>query len=181
MGGQARGPRTNAVLEDAAPAEGDALKLVGFRIEDWRFAIRLEQVQTAIMPCPITRVFHMPDFVLGIISLRGTMVGVLDLGRLLGMTGGSGGGFRRLLVVSGRGIQAAIPVHDVFRIPDVAAGLVAPIPASVPPAFKAYLEGVINTTALPGCTAAEGEATITLVDVSAIFDSPAVRALTGLP
>lgn len=181
MGGQARGARANAVREGAAPAEADALRLVGFRIEDWRFAIRLEQVQTAIMPCPITRVFHLPDFVLGIISLRGTMVGVLDLGRLLGMTGGSGGNFQRLLVVSGRGIQAAISVHEVFRIPDVASELVAPIPASVQPAFRAYLEGVINTTSLAGYTAAEGETTITLIDVAAIFDSPAIRALTGLP
>jgi purine-binding chemotaxis protein CheW len=181
MSGQARGARSNAVGDRDAPADGDALKLVGFRIEDWRFAIRLEQVQTATMPCPITRVFHLPEFVLGIISLRGTMVGVLDLGRLLGMTGGSGGSFQRLLVVSGRGIQAAIPVHDVFRIPDVAPELVAPVPASVPPACRAYLEGVINTTAVPGCSTAEGETTITLVDVATIFDSPAIRVLTGFP
>ena len=120
--------------------EQDVLKLVGFRIDDWRFAVRLAQVQTSLMPCRITRVFHTPPFVSGIISLRGTIVCVLDLGRLLGL-GGSTATHRRFLVVRESGIQAAIPVHDVFRIPDIPAELVEPLPPSVEPSQRSILEG----------------------------------------
>lgn len=162
---------------------GDAqepLRLVGFRIEDWRFAVRLEQVKTSIMPCSITRVFHVPDFVLGVISLRGTIVGVLDLGRLLGLSSVSGS-WQRFIVVSAAGVQAAIPVHDVFRIPDVVPELLAPLPPSVTPAQKQYLDSIINTTRLEGFEVRTGEDTLTLVDVATVFKAPDIRALRGKP
>jgi purine-binding chemotaxis protein CheW len=153
---------------------------VGFRIEDWRFAVRLEQVQTAIMPCAITRVFHVPDYIRGIVSLRGTIVGVLDLGRLLGLEAGTAS-YQRLLVVTSRAVQAAIPVHEVFRVPDVPADAVAPVPPGVQAPQRLLLEGVINAAAVPGWQAQEGEATITLIDVATIFESPGVRSLRGAP
>lgn len=162
---------------DLVADETETLKLVGFRIEDWRLAVRLDQVQTSIMPPPVTRVFHVPDYIKGIINLRGTIVGVLDLGRLLGLAR-SGGGHLRYLVVKSGGVQAAIPVHEVFRLPDVPLSLVAPLPSSVSPNQKQYLEGIINTSNLPGWSAA-GEETVTLIDVTTLFDSPAIRALRG--
>jgi purine-binding chemotaxis protein CheW len=169
---------TAGAADRGARLDEDVLKLVGFRIEDWRFAVRLEQVKTSIMPCRVTRVFCLPDYVQGIISLRGSIVGVLDLGRLLGIPSSSGG-HRRLIVVEsqGLGIQAAIPVHDVFRVPDVPRDAVAPLPPSVSTAQKPYLEGIVN---LSGITEQTGEGdTITLVDADTLFDAPALRELRG--
>lgn len=159
-------------------AEVESLKLVGFRIEDWRFAVRLEQVKTAIMPSTITRVFHVPEYIRGIISLRGTIVGVLDLGRLLGLSRGTGG-YSRLLVVSGGGVQAAIPVHDVFRIPDIAPDAVDALPSNLQPSLKQYLEGIVNTSGMENQSRGDGEDTITLIDVAMIVDSQALRDLRG--
>lgn len=156
----------------------DTLKLVGFRIEDWRFAVRLEQVKTSIMPSEVTRVFHLPEYIKGIISLRGTMVGVLDLGALLGVTHTSTG-FQRFLVVSGGTVQAAIPVHDVFRTPDVALSQVEAVPPSVPTGQRHYLEGIVNTSG-GAEVSLRGEDTITLIDVAMVFESPALRELRGI-
>ena len=167
-------------MADPGSQRGDeeTLKLVGFRIEDWRFAVRLAQVQTAIMPCTITRVFHVPEHIRGIVSLRGTIVGVLDLGRLLGLSRLTGG-YTRLLVVAGGNVQAAIPVHDVFRIPDIPVEKVEPLPTNLQPSQKQYLEGVINISDLPGRTGRQGEDTITLIDVDMVFESPIMRELRG--
>ena len=156
--------------------EANVLRLVGFRIADWRFCIRLSQVQTSLMPCPVTRVFHTPEFVRGIISLRGIIVCVLDLGRLLGL-GGQADSHHRFLVVSDSGIQAALPVDDVFRIPEIPADLVEPLPASVAPAHRAILEGVINTASLEDVHDGSGEDTLTLIDAGALFEAPDVAAL----
>jgi purine-binding chemotaxis protein CheW len=156
--------------------DDSVLRLVGFRIADWRFCIRLSQVQTSLMPCEITRVFHTPEFVRGIISLRGIIVCVLDLGRLLGLSGRSDS-HQRFLVVSDSGIQAAIPVGDVFRIPEIPAGLVEPLPASVAPAHRTILEGVINTASLEDVEGTTGEDTLTLLDAAALFEAPEVAAL----
>ena len=164
----------------AEQAEQDLLKFVGFRIEDWRFGVRLEQVRTAILPCRVTRVFHLPEFVKGIISLHGTIVGVLDLGKLLGLST-TQGAYRRFLVVSSHGIQAAIPVHEVFRIPNVPLEAIDALPTTVTPAQKQYLEGVINCANVPGSDPKKGEDTITLLDSDMLFDSPVIRALRGKP
>lgn len=166
---------------DGQEGAEELLNLVGFRIEDWHFAVRLEQVQTSILPCPVTRVFHLPDFVLGIISLRGTIVGVLDLGRLLGLSASSSA-FRRFVVVKSDGIQAAVPTHEVFRIPPISPALISALPHSVTPTQKQYLEGIINTSALQGWSESDDRSdTITLIDVAQIFGSQALRTLRGRP
>ena len=164
----------SAPLQDAA--DGTVLRLVGFRIADWRFCVRLSQVQTSLMPCEITRIFHTPEFIRGIISLRGIIVCVLDLGRLLGLDVRADS-HHRFLVVSESGIQAAIPVGDVFRIPEIPDGLIEPLPASVAPAHRAILEGVINTAGLEGMDGRTGQDTLTLIDAGSLFEAPEVAAL----
>ena len=37
-------------------ADEPVLDLVGFRIEHWRFVVRLSQVKTSVMPTEVTRV-----------------------------------------------------------------------------------------------------------------------------
>jgi purine-binding chemotaxis protein CheW len=157
----------------------DVLRLVGFRIEDWRFAVRFSQVRTSVLPCAVTRVFLLPSFVRGVINLRGTVVCVLDLGTLLGLDV-EAGKMQRLLVVRDGGIEAAIPVNDVFRVPDLAADLVEPVPSGVSSAHREFIEGVVNLSRVPGIDFSSAEATLTLIDVASIFASTPVRALRGM-
>ncbi|MFW5740036.1 MAG: chemotaxis protein CheW [Myxococcota bacterium] len=166
-------------MEDLDFGGADVLRLVGFRIEHWRFAVRLAQVKTSMLPCPITQVFHTPSFVQGIISLHGAIVCVLDFGSLLGLRS-TGAKYRRFLVVSNEGVEAALPVHDVFRIPEVAASQLVSVPPHVPLDNRALLEGVINTSSLGPAFESTTEDTITLVDVASMFDAPPIRALRGL-
>ena len=160
--------------------EGDVLHLVGFRIDHWRFAVRLAQVKTSMLPSSITRVFHTPPFVQGIISLHGAIVCVLDLGRLLGLRS-TGAKYRRFLVIADQGVEAAIPVHDVFRIPEVPSSCVEAVPPHLPRESRLLLEGVINTSSLAPEVRSEGEDdTMTLVNAATVFDAPPVRVLRGL-
>jgi purine-binding chemotaxis protein CheW len=129
------------------------------------------------MPTEVTRVFHTPEFVRGIVSLRGTIVCVLDLGRLLGLESPPGT-HRRFLVVRESGVQAAIPVHDVFRVPEIPPGRVETLPPSIETSQRAILEGVLNTTGMEG-VAESGVDTLTLLDVRSLFEAPQVAALRG--
>jgi purine-binding chemotaxis protein CheW len=156
----------------------EPLHLVGFRIEHWRFAVRLSQVKTSMLPCTVTRVFHTPPFVQGIISLHGAIVCVLDLGRLLGLHT-TGAKHRRFIVLSEGGVEAAIPAHDVFRIPEVMASEVGPVPIHVPPDNRMLLEGILNMSARTKDQPEATEDTITLVNAKTLFDAPALRALRG--
>lgn len=164
----------------ATPDDDDALlHLVGFRIDHWRFAVRLSQVKTSMLPCAITRVFHTPPFVQGIISLHGAIVCVLDLGRLLGLRTAAAKA-RRFLVLSDHGVDAAIPVHDVFRAPEISAQEIGPVPPHVMPPARSLLEGVINTASIANRVDQAGEDSITLLNAAMLFEAAPIRALRGL-
>lgn len=154
------------------------LELVGFRIGDWRFAVRLSQVKTSVMPTEVTRVWLMPPWVKGIISLHGNIVCVLDLGQLLGLADVSSRWSRLMVITDGR-VEAAIPVHEVFRIPEVPAQLVEPLPPTVDARNRELLQGIVNTTALSPDRSGGGEDTLTLIDTSQLFAAPEVKALRG--
>lgn len=171
-------PDRAKTMNIVAPDSSEPLELMGFRIEHWRFAVRLSQVKTSMMPCPVTRVFLTPPFVSGIISLHGSIVCVLDLGKLLALSS-SGAKFRRFVVLSDNGVEAAIPAHDVFRIPDVNPSEIEPVPANLPPDHRMLLEGVINQAAREDVHPEVGN-TITLLNAKTLFDSPPLRALRGL-
>ncbi|MCU0693138.1 MAG: chemotaxis protein CheW [Polyangiaceae bacterium] len=156
----------------------DVLQLVGFRVDHWRFAVRLAQVRTSVMPCAVTRVFHTPAFVLGIISLHGTVVAVLDLGRLLGFQA-SRAKHARFLVISDAGMDAAIPVHEVFRLPAIPRELLETVPPHVAPENRSLLEGILNTSSLPEVASVSAQDTITLIDAGTLFNAPVLRSLRG--
>jgi chemotaxis signal transduction protein len=159
-------------------ADEATLNLVGFRIEHWRFAVRLEQVKTSVMPTDVTRIWLMPEWVRGIISLHGNIVCVLDLGRLLGLDSATSR-YSRFIVITDGVADAAIPVHEVFRVPEIPMPLVSALPPTMGQATRELLEGVINISSLPGESKGEGDDSLTLLDSSTLFESPQVMAIRG--
>jgi hypothetical protein len=79
--------------------------------------------------------------------------------------------------VSESGIQAALPVHEVFRVPEIPAAHLEPLPQGVDASQRAILEGVINMSTIEQAEAAEGRDTLTLLDVASLFEAPQVQAL----
>ncbi|MFH1154672.1 MAG: chemotaxis protein CheW [Pseudomonadota bacterium] len=59
---------------------------VSFRIDDYLMGIDITKVREVNLLLDITPVQHAPDFVRGLINLRGQIVTVLDLGIKLGRT-----------------------------------------------------------------------------------------------
>ena len=55
-----------------------------FRLGDETFAVDVCQVREILDQAPITRVPQMPDYMLGVINLRGSVVPVVDLHRKFG-------------------------------------------------------------------------------------------------
>ncbi len=86
-GGEVSFP-TQEAFEQAGPsplkAEEVTLDLLCFRVADEEFAIDIQRVWEIIRPRPVTELPRVPDFVSGIISLRGQIVPVMDLRARLG-------------------------------------------------------------------------------------------------
>ncbi|HUH04251.1 MAG TPA: chemotaxis protein CheW, partial [Kofleriaceae bacterium] len=69
---------------ESAGAAGDAAKLVCFFLAGQEYAAPITEVKETMLLRPITRVFLTPPWLAGIINLRGDVVAVIDLARLLG-------------------------------------------------------------------------------------------------
>ena len=65
--------------------DASTTKLVCFFLNDQEYAARIGDVKETLTMRPISRVFLTPEWVAGIINLRGDIVAVIDLALMLGM------------------------------------------------------------------------------------------------
>ena len=107
---------------DEAPAELRELLVIW--LDDDPYALPIERVREIVRLRPITPVPRMPEAVLGVISLRGEIVQVLDLRRRLGLPPAeqeSSRQRRRIVVLNGEDGQLAgllvDRVSEVLRTP----------------------------------------------------------------
>lgn len=66
-------------------SEQELMQLVGFTIGDEQFGVDILMVQEIIRAAPITPVPSSPDFVEGVINLRGNILPVIDLRKRLNL------------------------------------------------------------------------------------------------
>jgi purine-binding chemotaxis protein CheW len=64
-------------------SEEDALQMVGFGIADELFGVYILTVQEIIKDVTITPIPDSPDFIEGVVNLRGNIIPIIDLGKRL--------------------------------------------------------------------------------------------------
>src|SRR3972149_1435736 len=79
----------------------EVLQLVTFRLGNEEFSLDILRVQEIIRQMEITRVPKAPDFVEGVINLRGKVIPVLDLRKRFGLGADSSPNETRIIVVEG--------------------------------------------------------------------------------
>lgn len=82
-----------------APRTGQTRQLVVFSIADEVYAVDIHQVKEIIRVPEITRVPRTPDFVEGVVNLRGSVIPVIDLRKRLGFEAGEAGREQRIVVM----------------------------------------------------------------------------------
>jgi purine-binding chemotaxis protein CheW len=149
------GPEKNGSADD----EETILELLTFSLENEEFAFRLSEVEEIIRHQVITRVPCMSDYVLGITSLRGKIIPVIDLKQKLVLRGqvaekhdkddidiseaDSAIDHRKILIISGpKGLIGASieKVMGVVRFPE---GSVLDPPSNLIEEERKYIEGVV--------------------------------------
>jgi len=71
----------------ATPETEQAVQLISFSIGSERFGVQILVIQEIIMMSTITEIPNSPDFVEGVINLRGNIIPVLDLRKRLRLRG----------------------------------------------------------------------------------------------
>lgn len=156
-------PAPSAAAEPRAPRDRFVVFLLGVE----RYAFPLANVIEISTPPPVTRIPHLPPWVLGVANLRGEILVSLDLARFLDIEAGAEPARQRLLIVrhGDAGLTAGFAVDAVEGITTLAAASAA-VPA-LPGRAAAFLTGVVERT---------GEL-ITVLDPGAVLDSAEVRRL----
>jgi len=111
---------------------GLAGKYMTFQLAEEVYGLRILQVREIIGLMEITRVPRVPEFVRGVINLRGRVIPVIDLRRKFGMPSAAATEQTVIIVVqvaaAGRALTMGVLVDLVLEVLDVRADAIEPPP-----------------------------------------------------
>ncbi len=121
-------PPSATVTRGGHLAPGDLLQVVSFRIAEEEFGLDILRVQEIIRIQPLTRVPNSPDFMQGVINLRGKVIPVISLRQLFGLMELAADKQTRIVVVEVNGAVLGFMVDAVSEVLRVCADAVEPPP-----------------------------------------------------
>lgn len=129
---------------EEAPAQEVTQMLLFSIAEEW-YAVPLSNVREVRQDCPISPVPCVPDFVLGVMSLRGEVVSVVDLARLMRI-GGLESGYTGLpaVVVENDTCVTAVVVDALGDIAEVPVVALEPTVGGIERPQTAFLSGTLE-------------------------------------
>ncbi|MDR7440346.1 MAG: chemotaxis protein CheW [Armatimonadota bacterium] len=141
--------------------------LVVVRLDRERYGFAIEHVHEIIRMQEVTRVPRAPEFVEGVINLRGQVIPVLDLRRRFGLPPGERDGTTRIVVVEMNGNRVGVVVDAVLEVLRVPQSSVVPPEDMLATSQVAFLRGV----------AKHGDGLILLLDLQRVLEVGEQQAL----
>jgi len=127
---------------DSQKKDGSLLQLVTFTISNEEFGIDILKVQEIIRTMEITKVPRAPDFVEGVINLRGKVIPIIDLRKRFSMESRTHDKQTRIVVVDLNGMIVGFVVDGVSEVLRIQSNTVEPPPAVVSGVDSEYISGV---------------------------------------
>ena len=117
-------------------------QVVRFMVGKESFGVDIGRVQEIVTVPEITRVPDTPDFLEGIINLRGKIVSVIDLRKRLKVNGAEKNKKNRILVTEIKGRVVGLIVDEVSEVLRLNPDNIEPPPEMVNSAGSEYITGV---------------------------------------
>ena len=100
-------PQTETMLDE---------QIVVFQLRGEQYGVGIAGVESIITPRDITRVPHAPDFVEGVMNLRGEIIPVVDLGKRFGLPPIDALEKNRIIVLEVEEAKVGMIVDDVVEV-----------------------------------------------------------------
>ncbi len=117
-----------------------------FSLDNGTFAIDINAVREIIQYCPMTEVPLMPDFVRGVINLRGAVVPVIDLQARFGKQAAKVGKKTCIVIFDsnsqGDRVELGLMVDAVSAVIDIAADQIEPPPQFGGTLRREFIQGM---------------------------------------
>ena len=144
-------------------------QVVRFMVGRESFGVEIGKVQEIVTVPEITRVPDTPDFIEGIINLRGKIVSVVDLRKRLKFDGAERNKKNRILVTELDGKVAGLIVDEVSEVFKLDPNSIEPPPEMVSAAGVEYITGVAKVA----------ENLIILLDLTRVLNVEEMKKITN--
>lgn len=118
------------------------IQIVGFRIGRETFGLPISLVHEIVRPPEITNVPHAPEYVEGVMNLRGRIVPVIDLRRRFGGAAIANSRKNRVLVVDVESRAVGLIVDSASEVLKISDAQIEPPPNVLTDAATSYVTGV---------------------------------------
>lgn len=118
------------------------IQVVVARLKDESYGIPIMQVQEIIKIPDITHIPNMPDFVEGVINLRGKIVPILELHKRFNLEVSKKTEDTRIVVVSIENQLVGLVVDSVSEVIRLGEDVIDPVPPTISKIGAEYLSGV---------------------------------------
>lgn len=133
---------SNRAVESAV---GDTVnQLVTFRLKDETYGINVMQVQEVLRVSEIAPVPGAPDYVLGIINLRGNVVTVIDTRTRFGLSTGELDDASRIVIIESEQQVVGILVDSVAEVVELRQSQIDSAPNTGNEDSSRYIQGVAS-------------------------------------
>lgn len=122
--------------------DDELLQLVTFSIGEEEFGVNILKVQEIIRTMEITKVPRAPEFVEGVINLRGKVIPIIDLRRRFGLAPKGHDKNTRIIVIEINNVIVGFVVDAVSEVLRIPASTVEPPPPVVAGVESDYISGV---------------------------------------
>jgi len=136
-------------------------QVVSFRLGDEEYGVDIMKVQEIILPGQVTKMPGVPEFIRGLINLRGRVIPVVDLKRRLGLGQTESTEETRIIVASMGGKTVGLVVDAVNEVLRINPEQVEPPPKSVAGISQEYLVGIAKL----------GDRIVILLDVEQVLSA----------
>src|SRR5271156_3988410 len=118
------------------------IQLVGFRLDNEDYAIAITKIQEIILMKPITRIPQVPDFIEGLINLRGAVIPIVNLRKRFGLPPHEVDEETRTIVVNIQDKTVGCIVDAVTQVMRINREQIQPPPLSVLAVSHQYIAGL---------------------------------------
>jgi purine-binding chemotaxis protein CheW len=150
--------------EASRRADNPVVQLVGFRLDNEDYAIAITKIQEIILMKPITRIPEVPDFIEGLINLRGSVIPIVNLRKRFGLAAREVDDETRTIVVNIQEKTVGCVVDAVTQVMRINRDQIQPPPLSVLSVSHQYVAGLARLD----------DRLIIILDIERLFDERSV-------
>jgi purine-binding chemotaxis protein CheW len=132
---------SNSAVSSAISDKHDTSQFVGFQIADQQYAFPIEQIQEIVILDHVTRTPQVADHVEGVSNLRGAIIPIISLRKLLGLDPLPKDGDTRTIVINVGERTMGCTVDSVSQVIRVPAESIQSVPESMTANGADYISG----------------------------------------